>query len=66
MSTMNSGGLLSYQLGSLLMLILGIDSNSFELLWLMLLLTNLIMLVPLPLLKLVKDKSPEENGYDTV
>lgn len=48
------------------MLILGIDSNSFKLLWLMLLLTNVIMLIPLPLLKLVKGKTPEENGYDTV
>lgn len=68
MSTMNFGGLISFQLGGLIMICLGINQHNFDLLWLMLLITNLMMLLPLPLLKLVPDvnKKEEENGYDTV
>mmetsp|Transcript_36190 Transcript_36190/g.6480 ORF Transcript_36190/g.6480 Transcript_36190/m.6480 type:complete len:90 (-) Transcript_36190:14-283(-) len=56
MSTINMGQLVSYQLGSLLMVILGITQSSFGNLWLMILLVNIIMLLPLPLLKLVSTR----------
>lgn len=49
------------------MLALGITQNCFDYLWLMILLVNIIMLLPLPLLKLVPNRNrAEENGYDNV
>jgi len=54
------------------MIALGITETNFKLLWLMLLLTNLIMLIPLPLLKCIpeyeKVEKEERNsdGYNDV
>lgn len=69
MSTINLGGLVSYQSGSLMMRLLGITQTNFDLLWLMLLLTNVIMLLPLPMLRLIPDEPTtknQENGYDNL
>lgn len=61
MSTWNFGNLISSQFGGVLMILLGITETNFKLLWLMLLLTNLIMLVPLPLLKFVPNFNPNDK-----
>eukprot|EP00744_Colponema_vietnamica_P008603 GILI01012265.1.p1 GENE.GILI01012265.1~~GILI01012265.1.p1 ORF type:complete len:471 (+),score=118.94 GILI01012265.1:179-1591(+) len=53
MSTINLGGLVSSQLGGLLSYLMGITSSQFTLLWLLVLITNVCMLLPLPLLILV-------------
>lgn len=67
MSTMNLGGLISYQLGGVLMVYLGVTQTEFHNLWLLIVVVNLFMLLPLPLLKCVPDvKSNKENGYDDV
>jgi folate/biopterin transporter len=50
MSVMNFGGMISMQLGSLLMLCLGVDQTHFGLLWLLILISNLTALLPLPML----------------
>mmetsp|Transcript_25847 Transcript_25847/g.25394 ORF Transcript_25847/g.25394 Transcript_25847/m.25394 type:complete len:345 (-) Transcript_25847:45-1079(-) len=61
MSTWNFGNLVSSQLGALLMIVLGITESNFRLLWLMLLLTNCIMLLPLPLLRFIPNYENDEN-----
>ena len=67
MSTMNLGGLISYQLGGVLMVYLGVTQTEFHNLWLVIVMVNVFMLLPLPLLKCVPDvKSNKENGYDDV
>jgi hypothetical protein len=50
MSTINLGGLLSYQLGGLVTIVLGITKTDFSNLWILSLITNLSYLLPLPLL----------------
>lgn len=50
MSVINLGGMVSMQLGSLCMLLLGIDQNHFEMLWLLILIANITSLLPLPML----------------
>uniref|UniRef100_B8HXJ1 Folate/biopterin transporter n=1 Tax=Cyanothece sp. (strain PCC 7425 / ATCC 29141) TaxID=395961 RepID=B8HXJ1_CYAP4 len=50
MSITNLAGLLSHETGALLMHSLGIRENQFDLLWLLVLITNLSTLLPLPLL----------------
>ena len=49
MSVMNLGGLLSYGFGAVLMDFLNVTENNFDNLWLLILICNLIVLVPLPL-----------------
>jgi len=68
MSTMNFGGMIAYQLGGLLMIVLGIDQHNFGLLWLLVLLVNLFTLLPLPLLYFVPElsKAQEKAGYDNI
>ncbi|MDJ0675110.1 MAG: folate/biopterin family MFS transporter [Calothrix sp. MO_167.B42] len=48
MSAANLAGLLSYELGAGLMHFLGINETNFELLWVLVLITNLSTLLPLP------------------
>ena len=48
MSVSNLAGLFSYELGAGLMHLLGISENNFQLLWLLVLITNLSTLLPLP------------------
>lgn len=48
MSISNLGGLLSYQLGALLMHFLGITQTNFDALWILVVIANLSTLLPLP------------------
>ncbi len=50
MSVTNLAGLLSHEIGALLMYGLGITESNFEPLWLLVMITNLTTLLPLPLL----------------
>jgi folate/biopterin transporter len=50
MSVTNLAGLLSHEIGALLMQGLGITESNFEPLWLLVMMTNLTTLLPLPLL----------------
>ncbi len=69
MSVVNLAGLLSHELGALLTHQLGITETNFENLWLLVLLTNLSTLLPLPLLGLLPaasalqavEDAPQEN-----
>ena len=70
MSIVNLAGLLSHELGALLTHQLGVSETDFENLWLLVLLTNLTTLLPLPLLGLlpaasamqaVEDDQPKAN-----
>ena len=51
MSIFNLAGLVSYELGAGLMHILRISDNNFDLLWLLVIITNISTLLPLPFLK---------------
>jgi folate/biopterin transporter len=50
MSVVNFSGFVSYQLGALLMKYLHVTESNFEQLWLLVLITNLSAMLPLPLL----------------
>mmetsp|Transcript_27196 Transcript_27196/g.48844 ORF Transcript_27196/g.48844 Transcript_27196/m.48844 type:complete len:429 (-) Transcript_27196:199-1485(-) len=58
MSVINLGGMVSMQLGSLLMLILGIDQSHFGMLWVMILIVNITALLPLPMLLYLRAPKP--------
>jgi folate/biopterin transporter len=62
MSIWNLGGLLSHELGALLTSCLGVTETNFEQLWLLLLITNLSTLLPLPLLKFLPDGDPQQRS----
>lgn len=61
MSIWNLGGLLSHELGALLTHWLGVTETNFDNLWLLLLITNLSTLLPLPLLKLLPNDDPQSH-----
>lgn len=63
MSIFNLGGLLSHEFGALLTHWLGITDTNFDRLWLLLVITNLSSLIPLPFLRLLPEGDPqsEEN-----
>jgi hypothetical protein len=50
MSVVNFSGFVSYQLGAVLMRFLNVTDTNFDQLWLLVLITNLSGLLPLPLL----------------
>jgi hypothetical protein len=50
MSVVNFSGFVSYQLGAILMKFLHVTDTNFEQLWLLVLITNLSGMLPLPLL----------------
>ncbi|MBE9181650.1 folate/biopterin family MFS transporter [Oculatella sp. LEGE 06141] len=50
MSVTNLAGLLSYELGAVLMHLLGVTESNFERLWLLVVITNVSTLLPLPFL----------------
>jgi len=58
MSIFNLAGFLSYQLGGLLTALLGITETNFDQLWLLVILTNLSTLLPLPLINLLPKTDP--------
>jgi folate/biopterin transporter len=62
MSIWNLAGLVSHELGALLTHWLGVTETNFEHLWLLLLITNLSSLLPLPLLKLLPNEDPQMHN----
>lgn len=54
MSVLNFGGMLGSQVGALLAYLLGITSTNFDKLWIMILIAQISMLLPLPFLRMVK------------
>ena len=68
MSTMNFGGMLSSQAGGILMLLLGITQTDFQYLWILILITSIFMILPLPMLALVPSfhKEEDKKGYELV
>lgn len=61
MSITNLAGLLSYEFGAVLMHWLGITENNFESLWLLVLVTNLSTLLPLPFLGWLPAADPQTD-----
>jgi folate/biopterin transporter len=61
MSIWNLSGLLSQELGALLTSWLGVTETNFDNLWLLVLITNLSTLLPLPFLGLLPAIDPKEN-----
>ncbi len=67
MSVFNLAGLASYELGAGLMHLLGINENNFELLWLLVIITNLSTLLPLPFLNWLPSASSQgETTQETL
>ncbi|MBD0336873.1 MAG: folate/biopterin family MFS transporter, partial [Cyanobacteria bacterium Co-bin13] len=64
MSIVNLAGLLSHELGALLTYWLGVTENQFDHLWLLVLITNLTTLLPLPLLFLLPSTSSQGQSED--
>ncbi|MBD2258202.1 folate/biopterin family MFS transporter [Pseudanabaena sp. FACHB-2040] len=64
MSIVNLAGLLSHELGALLTHWLGVTENQFDRLWLLVLITNLTTLLPLPLLFLLPNTSSQGHPED--
>ena len=62
MSIWNLGGLLSHELGALLTNWLSVTETNFENLWLLLLITNLSTLLPLPLLNFLPNEDPQKQS----
>ena len=62
MSIVNLAGLVSHELGALLTDLLGITETEFSHLWLLVLLTNLSTLLPLPLLFLLPATNSQGQG----
>ncbi len=73
MSVVNFSGFVSYQLGAILMKVLHVTDTNFEKLWLLVLITNLSGMLPLPLLgwlpganELPTDETDESSVETTV
>ncbi|MGF1569619.1 MAG: folate/biopterin family MFS transporter [Nodosilinea sp.] len=64
MSIVNLAGLLSHELGAWLTYSLGVTETNFDHLWLLVLLTNLTTLLPLPLLVLLPSTTSQTSGDD--
>jgi folate/biopterin transporter len=60
MSVMNLAGIISHELGALLTHALGITETQFDHLWLLVIVTNLTTLLPLPLLGLLPAASAQQ------
>jgi folate/biopterin transporter len=60
MSAWNLSGLLSQEIGALLTHWLGVTENNFEQLWLLVVITNLSTLLPLPLIGWVPSGDPQQ------
>lgn len=65
MSIFNLAGLCSYQLGALLTHLLGITESNFDQLWLLVLVTNLSTLLPLPLIRWLPEQQPDPNSANS-
>ena len=64
MSVFNLAGFLSQELGGLLTALLGVTENNFDRLWLLVILTNVSTLLPLPLLNLLPAGDPMADEVD--
>lgn len=62
MSIFNLAGLVSHELGALLTHWIGVTETNFDRLWLLVLLTNLSTLIPLPFLKLLPEGDPQSDN----
>lgn len=65
MSVSNLAGLISYEFGALLTHWFGVTETNFDNLWLLVLLTNLSTLLPLPFINWLPDVSAETDGEST-
>jgi folate/biopterin transporter len=66
MSVWNLSGLLSQELGALLTSWLGVTETNFENMWLLVLITNLSTLLPLPFLGWLPAIDPKENTEEKI
>ncbi|MGB7413628.1 MAG: folate/biopterin family MFS transporter [Thermosynechococcaceae cyanobacterium] len=66
MSILNLGGLLSHESGALLMHQLGVTESNFQNLWLLVTITNLSTLLPLPLLHWLPQKPSEPEQMNVL
>ena len=64
MSIWNLSGLLSHELGALLTSLLGVTETNFDKLWLLVIITNLSTLLPLPFLGWLPAGDPGENSSE--
>lgn len=64
MSVTNLAALLSYEFGAVMMHWLGVTETNFERLWLLVVITNLSTLLPLPFLGLLPNAQAEESSMD--
>jgi folate/biopterin transporter len=64
MSIFNLSGLISHELGALLTQFLGVTETNFENLWLLVVITNLSTLLPLPLIKWLPEGDPQAEIAD--
>ncbi|HIK31030.1 MAG TPA: folate/biopterin family MFS transporter [Oscillatoriales cyanobacterium M59_W2019_021] len=62
MSVTNLAGLISYEFGAVLMHALGITETNFDRLWLLVMITNLSTLLPLPFINWLPDNRDEEKN----
>ncbi len=65
MSVSNLAGLISFEFGALLTHWFGVTETNFDNLWLLVLLTNLSTLLPLPFINWLPDVSAETDGEST-
>ena len=65
MSVFNLAGFLSQELGGLLTALLGVTENNFDRLWLLVILTNVSTLLPLPLLNLLPAGDPMKDEIES-
>ncbi|MDJ0662749.1 MAG: folate/biopterin family MFS transporter [Crocosphaera sp.] len=64
MSIVNLAGLLSHELGALITHWLGVTETNFDNLWLLVIITNLSTLLPLPLVKWLPNNDPQAQVTD--
>jgi folate/biopterin transporter len=65
MSVWNLSGLLSQELGALLTHWLGITETNFDKMWILVLITNLSTLLPLPFITWLPKEDPQATHYNT-
>lgn len=61
MSVSNLANMVSYEFGAIIMHWLGITETNFELLWLLVIITNLSTLLPLPFIRWLPANDPQAN-----
>ncbi|MEA5541417.1 folate/biopterin family MFS transporter [Limnoraphis robusta Tam1] len=65
MSVSNLAGLLSYESGALLTHLFGVTENQFDNLWLLVIMTNLSTLLPLPFINWLPHVNAQNEGEDS-